>query len=215
MKKSQDICLLNSISPLILEKSAEQPHLKLKIFVTQEQQSGETLEELLNVFSQVQTVDFDEDSTKYAINGLESSLWMATIAGLSSILFLVFLICFNHIFVPKEKKHSKASKEKNPSWVADLLIMASFTIAMLCGAIAAVAIRWRRLKKQTPPIFQKQGEASVTSSTGQSGAMEEHEIHFGGRPNFQGTALYLYTIFHSPVVLATWEGLEFTCSNKL
>lgn len=183
--------MLNSISHLILDKSAEQSHLKLKIFVTQEQQSGETQGELLNVFSQVETMHFGTDSIKYTINGLENSLWIAAIAGLSSVLFLVFLICFNHIFVPKEKKHSKASEEKNPSWVSDILIISSFAIAMLCSALAAAAIRWRRLKKQAPPIFQKQGEASVPSSTGPRGAIEEHEIHFGGRPNFQGTTIYL------------------------
>ncbi|KAH7528406.1 hypothetical protein FEM48_Zijuj05G0068900 [Ziziphus jujuba var. spinosa] len=185
VKKSDEISLLNSISPLILEKSSEQSHLKLKVFVTQEHQSGETLEELLHVFSQVQTVHFSTDGTKHAVNGLESSSWMAAIAGLSSIVFLVFLICFNHIFVPEEKKASKASNEKNPSWVADLLIIASFAIAILSSAFAAVAIRWRRLKKQTPLIFQKPGKAMVPSSTVARSTIEEHEIHFGGRPDFQ------------------------------
>lgn len=189
VKKSEDISLLNSISPLI-EKPFEQSHLKLKVFVTREHQSGGTLGELLlNVFSQVQTVHFSTDSTKYAINGLESSLWMAAIAGLSSVVFLVFLICFNHIFVPKEKKATKAYKEKNPSWVADLLIIASFSIAILSSALATVAIRWKRLRKQTPTIFQKPGKASVQSSTGARGTIEEHEIHFGGRPDIQGTNL--------------------------
>ncbi|KAF3437517.1 hypothetical protein FNV43_RR20271 [Rhamnella rubrinervis] len=185
VKKSQDICLLNSISPLILEKSAEQSHLKLRIFVTQERQSGEALGELLNVFSQVETMHFGTDSTKYAVNGLENSLWIAAIAGVSSVLFLVFLICFNHIFVPKEKKHSKASIEKNPSWVSDLLIISSFAIALLCSALVAAAMRWTKLKKKAPTIFQNQGKASLPSSSGPRGAIEEHEIHFGGRPNFQ------------------------------
>ncbi|KAF3436937.1 hypothetical protein FNV43_RR19690 [Rhamnella rubrinervis] len=137
VKKSQDICLLNSISPLILEKSAEQSHLKLRIFVTQERQSGEALGELLNVFSQVETMHFGTDSTKYAVNGLENSLWIAAIAGVSSVLALV-----------------------------------------------AAAMRWTKLKKKLQQSSKIKAKPLYQAS-GPRGAIEEHEIHFGGRPNFQ------------------------------
>ncbi|CAL2249786.1 unnamed protein product [Prunus armeniaca] len=42
VKKSQDICLLNSISPLIFGQPAEKCLLKVKVFVTQEEQSDAT-----------------------------------------------------------------------------------------------------------------------------------------------------------------------------
>ncbi|KAL5544112.1 hypothetical protein UlMin_007896 [Ulmus minor] len=184
VRKSQDIGLLNSISPLILDQSAEQLQLKLKVFVTQEEQSGATLRELLNEFSQVQTVQFGTVGSSYAINGLESYLWMAAILGLSSIVFLVFLICFNHIFVPKEKKASKSSEEKTPSWVADIIIMSSFVIAIICSTLVAVVVRWRRLNKETPPGLQKQSKIAQPSSIEARGNLEKHEVHFGRRPNF-------------------------------
>lgn len=206
MKTSQDICLLNSISHLILDQSADQFHLKLKVFVTQEQQSGTTLRELLNEYSQVETVDFGTDSSSYAIHGLQSFLVMAAIAGLSSILFLVFLICFSHIFITNQKikttkalRASKASegpkapKEKNPSWVADLIILSSFVIAMICSSLVALIIRRRKLKKETPQVSEKHVKSWQPSSIeAGGGALEKHEIHFTGRPNFQG--IYIHTL---------------------
>ncbi|PQQ00473.1 ferric reduction oxidase 8 mitochondrial isoform X2 [Prunus yedoensis var. nudiflora] len=182
VKKSQDICLLNSISPLIFGQPAEKCLLKVKVFVTQEEQSDATVRELLNEFSQVQTVNLGTKFLNFSISGLENSLWMAAIAGISSILFLIFLIMFNHIFVPSQKN---PAKEKTPSWVADLLIISSFVLALTCSIFVALVIRWRRLKKQIPPTLQKQSKALEKGSTQASDALEEHEIHFGGRPNFE------------------------------
>ncbi|PON96722.1 Cytochrome b245, heavy chain [Trema orientale] len=188
VKKSQDVCLLNSISHLILDQSTDQFHLKLKVFVTQEQQSGTTVRELLNEYSQVEAVDFRTDSSSYAIHGLESYLVMAVIAGLSSIVFLVFLMFLSHIFVPnlKIKASAKASKEKNPSWVADLIILSSFFISIACSSLVALIVRRRRLKKETPQISEKHVKSWQPSSIeAGGGALEKHEIHFTGRPNFQ------------------------------
>lgn len=183
VKKAQDICLLNSISPLIFNQPAEKCHLKVKVYVTQEEQSGVTVRHLLaHESSQVQTTNFGIKSSSYAITGLESSLWMATIAGISSILFLIFLIIFNHIFIPSQKK---ATEGKTPSSVADLLIICSFFAAIMCIIFLGLIIRWRRLKKQNPPVLQKQGKALKTSPTEARDDLEEHEIHFGGRPNFE------------------------------
>ncbi|XP_021801722.1 ferric reduction oxidase 8, mitochondrial isoform X2 [Prunus avium] len=182
VKKSQDICLLNSISPLIFGQPAEKCLLRVKVFVTQEEQSDATVRELLNEFSQVQTVNFGTKFLNFSISGLENSLWMAAIAGISSILFLIFLIMFNHIFVPSQKN---PAKEKTPSWVADLLIISSFVLALICSIFVALVIRWRRLKKQIPPSLQKQSKALEKGPTQASDALEEHEIHFGGRPNFE------------------------------
>ncbi|CAL9030975.1 unnamed protein product [Prunus brigantina] len=182
VKKSQDICLLNSISPLIFGQPAEKCLLKVKVFVTQEEQSDGTVRELLNEFSEVQTVNFGTKFLNFSISGLENSLWMAAIAGISSILFLIFLIIFNHILVPSQKN---PTKEKTPSWVVDLLIISSFILALICSIFVALVIRWRRLKKQILPTLQKQSKAFEKESTQASDALEEHEIHFGGRPNFE------------------------------
>lgn len=192
VKKAQDICLLNSISPLIFNQPAEKCHLKVKVYVTQEEQSGATVKQVLHESSQVQTTNFGIKSSCYAITGLESSLWMAAIAGISSILFLIFLIIFNHIFIPSQKK---ATKGKTPSSVADLLIICSFFAAITCIIFLGIIIRWRRLKKQNPPFLQKQGKALETSPTEGRDDLEEHEIHFGGRPNFEGTYCIPFPIF--------------------
>lgn len=185
VKKSEDICLLNSISSLLQNQSSEGLHLKLKIFVTQEVQTGQTVRELLSDSSQLQTVHLSTKSSNYAVYGLESFLSIAALAGFCCIVFLVFLICFNHIFVPSQKKSSKVSKEKTPSWVVDLLLLSSFLIALTCSSLVAIILRRRRVKNENiPPISQKPGKA-LDRETGS--AFEEHEIHFGGRPDFHGS----------------------------
>lgn len=183
VKKAQDICLLNSISPLIFNQPAEKCRLKVKVYVTQEEQSGVTVRQVLaHESSRVQTTNFGIKSSSSAITGLESSLWMAAIAGISSILFLIFLIIFNHIFIHSQKKDTEG---KTPSSVVDLLIICSFFAAIMCIIFLGLIIRWRRLKKQNPPVLQKQGKALETSPTEARDDLEEHEIHFGGRPNFE------------------------------
>lgn len=182
VKKPHDICVLNTISSLLQNQSMERLHLKLKVFVTQEVQDGRTLRELLTDSSQVQTVHFSTECSNYATYGLESSLFIAALAGFASIAFLFFLICLNHIFVPSQKKASKPSKDKTPSWVADLLLLSSFIMALICSALVAIILRWRRLKSESPRVSQKDGKATDIET---SSALEEHEIHFGGRPDFQ------------------------------
>lgn len=183
VKKSLDIFLLNSISSLLQNQSTERWHLKVRVYVTQEVQDGLSLREVLTDSSQVQTVHFSTECSNYATYGLESSLCIAALAGFASIVFLVFLICFNHIFVPSQKKTSNLSKDKTPSWVADLLLISSFIMALICSAVVAIILRWRRLKSESPLVPPKKGKAMDIET---SSALEEHEIHFGGRPDFQG-----------------------------
>lgn len=155
--------------------------------MTQEERSSATVRELLNDLSLAQTVRFSTQS-KYAVHGLESLVWMAALVGISSIVFLIFLICLNHIFVPSEKlaaPSEKESKEKTPSWVADLIILSSFIIAITTSTLVAIILRWKRLKKDIPPVSQNKGKAMETV-----GPFEEHEIHFGRRPNFEGSILF-------------------------
>ncbi|XP_050222371.1 ferric reduction oxidase 8, mitochondrial isoform X2 [Mercurialis annua] len=198
VKKSQDICLLNSISPLLLNQSSKQFRLKLSAFVTQEDKStnGITIRELFNDLSLVQTVNFSTRGSNYAVHGLESPLWMAVITAFTSIVFLVFLMCFNHIFLPSEKKIStsekmvvhqekKGSKEKTPSLIVDFILLSSFIIAIIFTTSVAIILRWKRFKKDIPSVSPKQGEFEELNFVELGSSVEEHEIHYGGRPNFQ------------------------------
>ncbi|OMP09353.1 Cytochrome b245, heavy chain [Corchorus olitorius] len=197
VKKPQDIGLLNSISSLLQNHPSQKWHLKLKVFVTQEKQTGATVGEILHYeTSQVQTVHFDTKGPIYAIHGPESMLWFAALAGIASIVFLVFLICFNRVFVPSEKKglHSsklavsskeKSPKEKNPSWIADIIILSSFIISLACSSLLAIILRWRRLRKEIPLVSQKEEKVKELSLMETKSAIEEHEVHFGGRPDLE------------------------------
>lgn len=191
MKSSQDLCLLNPIASLLLNQS-HNCHLQLKAFVTREEWSNITVRELLTEPSLVQTVRFSAPGSSYAVHGPESSLWLAGLIGFTSIVFLVALICLNHIFIQTKKgnlseklmvdsSHKKASKEKSPSWIADLIILASFAIAITTTSILAIALRWRKLKRDLPPASPNQCKPIETTIP------DDHDIHFGARPNFEGT----------------------------
>ncbi|KAG7023099.1 Ferric reduction oxidase 8, mitochondrial, partial [Cucurbita argyrosperma subsp. argyrosperma] len=185
MKKSHEIALLSSILPLLLKRLDGKMHLQLKVFVTQELQSGSTLTELLNKFSQMQTIQSSVNRSSYAAHGLESLGWMAVITGLISIVFSVALIVFNHIVIPT-KKASKKTKDRTPSWISDLLLMSSFALAILSGAVVGIVLRRRRLKKGNLAPIQSQNQTKNTtpSSVARGSRQEEHEIYFGERPNF-------------------------------
>ncbi|XP_057479906.1 ferric reduction oxidase 8, mitochondrial [Actinidia eriantha] len=185
VKKSQDVCLLDSVMPILLNQRAEQLHLKLKVFVTREQSGAPIRELLMNEFSKVETVNFGTQCSGYAIHGLENLLWLAAIVGFSSIVFLVALSCFNQAFLHDPAK--KAPKQKqNPSSVTDFFLICSFIIAIMCGTIVAVFLRWRKLKEELPPSPHKYVKELKPISVETSCDLKEHEIHFGRRPNFQG-----------------------------
>ncbi|CAK8562979.1 unnamed protein product [Lathyrus sativus] len=185
IKRAQDVCLLHSITHLLHNQASRKFHLKLKLFVTQETQLDLGITELLNEFVKVKTLKLDTVSSRYyAAYGLESPVWMAAITGCCSITFLVFLICFNHIIIPFRKK-SKLSKEKTSSWIVDLLLIAAFVVALSCSALIAIVLRWRKLKKGIPPMSQKEMKPFDQSSAEIKNDLEEHEVHFGGRPNFK------------------------------
>jgi ferredoxin-NADP reductase len=185
IKRAQDICLIHSIAHMLVNQTSEKFHLKLKLFVTQETQPDMGITELLNEFVKVKTLQLDGVSSNYyAAYGPESPVWMAAITGCCSITFLVFLICFNHIIIPSEK-HSKLSKEKTPSWIVDLVLIAAFVLALSCSTLIAIVLRWRRLKKGVRPTSQTEIKPFDISSAETKNALEEHEVHFGGRPDFK------------------------------
>ncbi|KAK4438562.1 Ferric reduction oxidase 8, mitochondrial [Sesamum alatum] len=180
VRKSQDVCLLDPILPQLL--NVEQFHIKLKVFVTRENQTGTTLREALNEIPETRTTYFSTTCTSYATYGPERLLWMAAIATGSSIIFLLLLVCFNHFVNPPAKKRSE---QKNSSSQVDLLLLCSFAIAITCGTLIAITIRWKRVKKELQLFTNKQSKTTKQSSVQASRDLHEHEIHFGGRPNFR------------------------------
>ncbi|OWM90528.1 hypothetical protein CDL15_Pgr014831 [Punica granatum] len=198
MKKSQDICLLRSISHLLWKQTGEKHHLKLKVYVTQEEQSDATSRTIFqDGFSQVRTVHFNPKSANHTAHGPGTLLEMAAIALIAAILFFVFLLSLNHIFLPQQKKPVKPklkakgleAKDKTPSSVIDLMLVASFLLSIVGSAILAILLRWRRLKKEIPPSPPKKAGNRNLYETDPRGTgaddLEEHEIYFGGRPNFR------------------------------
>ncbi|XP_043687052.1 ferric reduction oxidase 8, mitochondrial [Telopea speciosissima] len=183
VKKSQDISLLNSVWPILLNQSHEQVNaIKIKIFVTREEKSSKTIGELVNELSHVGTVDFNTKGSSYTMPGPENLLWMAAIAGFSSIVFFIMLGCLNRTILHNE---DKASEKKNPTWVTDLLLICSFVIAITCGTLATVIMRWRKTKNEIPENPTKQAKEVEHSWLEARGELEQHEIHYGQRPNLQ------------------------------
>lgn len=182
VKKSIDMSLLSPVfcQLLDLEKSC---HLKLEVFVTQEIQSGDkTLREVLDQVFQIQTINLTTASSSYATYVVENLYWMAAILGISSVVFLACLCLFNHFFFPHPSV--KLSKQKIPSSITDLFLLCSFASAITCGILAAAIARWRRLRKELPPFSGLPNEARIPRLE-MDKFPQEHEIHFGRRPNFK------------------------------
>lgn len=178
VKKSQDVCLLNPVLSQILD--FQKFRIVLKVFVTQENQTGRTLREVLKDIPDVQILNFR--LTSYAIYGSERLLWMAVISMISSIVFLFLLGSFNHFIIPSAKK---PSEQNSPSSLIDLLLLCSFAIAITFSAVIAIMIRRKRLKKELPLFSNKQSIAMRHRLLEANRDLDDHEIYFGVRPNFQ------------------------------
>ncbi|KAI3686424.1 hypothetical protein L1987_80100 [Smallanthus sonchifolius] len=183
MKKNNSISILNSILPLITNKNTKGLNFKLKIYVTQETQSGATISELIREFSQVETVNFETGQISYSPNGYGSSLSKAAIIGFTSCLFFVLLITFSHVFLPRPKKAS--SKEKNASTLVDLIVIFAFFLSIVISITVFSVLRLKNLRKWDPLMeFKHKGKEMQASSLHLNRNLDEHELHFGARPNF-------------------------------
>lgn len=189
VRKSQDLSMLNSVSTFLLNQSTEKGYLKLKIFVTQEEECGTRVRDLLHEMSQVKTVFFNKKHSNYTMPRPASLLWKATIVGIFVVKFMASLVCLNHWFLPSEKP---ASKKKIPSWISDVFIICSFIIATICSILATILLRWKERKSEVLVVSPKK----ELQSTGANGSLEEHEIHFGHRPNFEGMLPSFSVIFN-------------------
>ncbi|XP_021733549.1 ferric reduction oxidase 8, mitochondrial-like isoform X1 [Chenopodium quinoa] len=187
-KNSQDISLLNPISHVVSNQTSEFCHLKLKVFVTQENKSNSSLKDFLSSVSAARTIFFDMKNSNHSFGRvLINPLWMGAITGFSSAIYLLSLCFFNQfLFSPK----MKSSKPKSPSSVVDLFLLCSFLIAVACSAVIAMVLKWRNSKterKMLATTWDNEGEMKLSAMEGASTNTleEQHEIHFGARPIFK------------------------------
>nr|GMD31404.1 ferric reduction oxidase 8, mitochondrial isoform X2 [Ipomoea batatas] len=184
-KRSQDVCMLNPVISRLLDSKLK-IHLKLKVYVTQEKQTNQTLLEMLDhdEVSVTQLRNFESKFSGYLPYGPESLYWMAAIAASASILFMLFLASFNHVFLHTGKKSS--SKDKTPSSVVDLFLLCSFSMALVCVALIAAVRRWKCLRKEMLPFADRESVALKPRLTETNLRHDQElEVHFGARPNFQ------------------------------
>lgn len=193
VKKVEDLSMLAVISPLLLNQSAELGNLKMKLFVTQENSPPVTAEKVLQDLSlQVKTIASNKASSKGALSMPQGLLWKALITAVSFTVFLASLIILNHIFLHKESKSSKKQK-KNPSWIGDLFVLCSLTIAASCCTVATIISRWKKSVSDGQQLSHRQSLCHENTSAKVQGTVR-HEIEFGIRPNLVGNAFSLRDI---------------------
>ncbi|XP_009798364.1 ferric reduction oxidase 8, mitochondrial isoform X1 [Nicotiana sylvestris] len=178
IKDSQSICLLDPVLPQVFDE--EQSYLQLKVFVTREHQANKSLREVLDEVSKIQTIHLANKRSGYAVYGLENLRWMAVLLLLASIIFLAFLSIFNHIIIRPNKK---SSEQKTASSIVDVLLICSFALALISSTLVATLWRWKRLSEEIPPFSET--ERKPMKPTEANKGFDQHEIHFGARPNFK------------------------------
>ncbi|PHT53925.1 hypothetical protein CQW23_08387 [Capsicum baccatum] len=178
IKDSQGICLLDPVLQHVF--NAEQRYLQLKVFVTREHQSSRSLREVLNEVSEIQNIQFVNKGPCYAIYGLENLRWMSAFLFVASVVFLAFLIISNHVFIKTDKK---SSEPKTATSLVDILLICSFALALISSTLVATMWRWKRLREEIPSFSEKESKAmkSIEANKG----FDQHEIHYGARPNFK------------------------------
>ncbi|XP_019243624.1 PREDICTED: ferric reduction oxidase 8, mitochondrial isoform X2 [Nicotiana attenuata] len=178
IKDSQSICLLDPVLPQVFDE--EQSYLQLKVFVTREHQANRSLREVLDEVAKIQTIHLANKRSGYAVYGLENLRWMAVLLLLVSIIFLAFLSIFNHIIIRPNKK---SSEQKTASSIVDALLICSFALALISSTLVATLWRWKRLSEEITPFSGK--KRKPMKPTEASRGFDQHEIHFGARPNFK------------------------------
>ncbi|CAO2826413.1 unnamed protein product [Amaranthus hypochondriacus] len=185
-KKSQDISLLKPISHLVLTNQiSEFCHLKLRVFVTQEEKGSSSLRELMTTFTINRTILFDKKNSGYTVGAANiNPTLLCAIVGFSSVIFLLSLCVFNRYITTPDKKSSKPG---SPSSVVDLFLLCSFLIAVASGALLAMVFRTRNAREVLLTGWDD-GDEDMKLSTMEGAStttIEEHEIHYGARPIFK------------------------------
>ncbi|KAM0944172.1 putative ferric-chelate reductase (NADH) [Dioscorea sansibarensis] len=182
VKRSEDLSMLAPISLLLLNNESDGfRQLGLKIFVTQEEKYSATAREILHEMCQVKTVILDVKSSKEDVIRPESLLWKATVTVISSLTFLASIVVLNRIFGHQGKK---ASKDKAPSWVNDLLVLCSLMITAASVTIMATfLLKLRNSVKDMCSDSQNNVRTSEIQDVEIRNCQEDIEIYFGKRPN--------------------------------
>lgn len=199
MRKSHDLSMLTPISTLILGQSPELEHnihLKLKIYVTQEQRSQLSARAVINEMTQTKRFVLGPISTRNIIPVPEGLMWNVTIIGLAFTVFLISILFLTRAFI---NEGNKSSGDKAPSWVYDLLVICSLFINTTSVTIATVVSRWRRPADNNSIRFSRKNhkntlEASAPTSMAQR-LQQDFEIDYGRRPNLLGKELNLLSIW--------------------
>lgn len=178
-KQSHNICLLDSVLPQLLD--IKQCHIKLKVFVTRENCIGKTtLRELLvSTISKTQVMNFSTACASRATYGQEGWAQMAALVIVSSIVFVLSLVCFNYFVVPLGKKD-----ERHSSSQIDLIFVSCFVASIACSALVTLIIRLRRRRKETRPLSETKRKSLTLNSIEVNKDYDEHEIYFRQRPDF-------------------------------
>ncbi|CAN0900394.1 Ferric reduction oxidase 8, mitochondrial [Linum grandiflorum] len=205
-RKAADMSLLSSISSLLFHSGGQiNLKLKLKAFVTTTQDNNDnnvTVKALVNDSHLARRVDFSSNERGlHAAQGMETGLWMAAMLAFASKLFILLLICFNHAFAttpPGKKKGSSSVDDKSttPSTIIDMILLTCLVISLTSTCFVGLIVRWRRVKKRevvglydSKNIYAKQNIEEGRGYQSDDG-VEEHEVHFGRRPNLQGISFY-------------------------
>ncbi|KAI0524549.1 hypothetical protein KFK09_003923 [Dendrobium nobile] len=185
VRKSLDISMLTPISTVILHQPFELAHtihLKLKIYVTQEQRSSLSARELIHEMTQTKPFILEPISSRDVMPAPEGLLWSVAITGLAFIVFLVSILCLTRAFTYETKK---TTTDKTPSWVYNLLVICSFVIYTTSITVATVVSRCRRSTDNSITVsrnnYRSIVEAASTSIA--QGIQQDYEINYGGRPN--------------------------------
>lgn len=184
VKRSEDLSMLAPISELLLYNELDGfRQLELKIFVTQEEKYSVTAREILHEMCQVKTVILDVKSSQEDVIRPESLLWKATVTVLSSLTFLACIVVLNRVFGHQGKR---ASQDKAPSWVNDLLVLCSLIIAASVTIMATILLKLRKSVKDMCYDSQSNVRASEIQDVEIRNCQEDIEINFGKRPNLIG-----------------------------
>ncbi|KAJ3701664.1 hypothetical protein LUZ61_005369 [Rhynchospora tenuis] len=185
IKRTQDLSMLTPISSLLYAPSPELKNLKMKIFVTQDEESPGTAFKLLDETLQSEKDTFGTERSHISVGTVqEGLLWRATVAAISFTVFLVSLVLLSNIFV--HQVHGKPSRKADPSWINELLVLAAFIIAMSCSAVATVLFSHQSSRKKHKDI--KYSESTKQGSNYETDKMcsspIKPEMYFKQRPIF-------------------------------
>ncbi|XP_057817034.2 probable ferric reduction oxidase 1 [Cryptomeria japonica] len=190
VKKSEDLSMLNLISPSLLHQ-LDLPIdevLKVQAFVTQEShppKSGCAIPTQatghLAANCDIKTVYFEAKGSRLSpLLGTERNLWRATLTVTAFVAVLLLLGFFNSLFVyPKDHN----SYKKYPQWARSLFIFPAVTIgiAIATSVLACWKFKTSKLNRETREVASLEEIGSTANLL-----LNPEDVHYGRRPDLQG-----------------------------